>query len=327
MKAFYFYRLPGETEVHHGMSDHVIEGISGQGFVIAPFDPESPYLTIPDTDCLSSIHNADIEFYPFPECSTTPGEHSLEIKEIQSLLKMNGGGKTIAARVIVEDMTVNLKETFSELCKRNPDAFVFCFSTPQTGCWIGASPELLLKSSSGSLETVALAGTRPAGAHGEWDFKNIEEQQMVSDFIAEVLISHNLKPEISFPHTRRAGKVEHLATKIQSTPDTPLNRSQLNSLLNTLSPTPALCGTDRKNSLKIIEKYEGFSRGCYGGFCGPYISPENFSFFVTLRCCAVKEDSVAIFSGGGITLRSNPADEWEETEMKAATIRDSLQTQ
>jgi len=76
-----------------------------------------------------------------------------------------------------------------------------------TGCWIGASPELLLEASGNGVKTMALAGTRAAGESREWDCKNLEEQQMVTDFISETLSGNGLDISISPLYTRNAGKV------------------------------------------------------------------------------------------------------------------------
>ncbi|MDE6299788.1 MAG: chorismate-binding protein, partial [Muribaculaceae bacterium] len=66
------------------------------------------------------------------------------------------------------------------------------------------------------------------------------------------------------------------------------------------------------------------ARGCYGGFCGPYRSAEDFTFYVNLRCAQIERERYCIYSGGGITLKSDTEKEWEETELKATTINDSL---
>ena len=75
---------------------------------------------------------------------------------------------------------------------------------------MGASPEMLLSSSDGSLHTVALAGTRLAGTEEAWDVKNIEEQELVVDFIMSAM--EGLAPEKGSTFTRVAGPVEHLCT-------------------------------------------------------------------------------------------------------------------
>ncbi len=45
--SFYAYRMPGDMIMSFGSSEGVVEGIGQAGFVIAPFLPGNPYLTIP----------------------------------------------------------------------------------------------------------------------------------------------------------------------------------------------------------------------------------------------------------------------------------------
>ena len=321
--SVYVYRRPGDMMITFGTSESVVEGLEHPGFVIAPFLPSLPYLTIPfkpvahASGCLTNK-------FPFPARSTNKEEHRAEIDAIQTALRENGGGKIIAARIIVEEGSVSVADTFFNLCQQNPNAFVFCFNTPQTGCWIGASPELLLESRRGLFPTMALAGTRPADSEGPWDEKNIEEQRMVTDFIEDMLATHNIKSETGETFTFSAGKVEHICTPISGETEEAFSSSRLSELLHSLSPTPALCGLPRELALKVISSQENGDRGCYGGFCGPYRSPQDFQFQVILRCARIEQKRFCLYAGGGITLKSSPESEWKETELKATTLLDSL---
>lgn len=333
--SFYAYRMPGDLMVSFGSSDGCEEGIGTPGFVVAPFLPDTSYITIPYKFSRQREFNTTGGCL-FPEKSTTRQEHTHAIESIKRVLSQQSGadtrtaGKIVAARVIVENGRVDIGATFGEMCRRYPDAFVFCHSTPFTGCWIGASPELLLKSghpaveNGRSLSTMALAGTRPAGSEREWDSKNIEEQEMVTAYIADIFRKNGVIPSVGATFTKKAGTVEHICTPISGTANLPLSPQILSHLLKELSPTPALCGTPRPLALDMIGRTENFRRGCYGGFCGPFHSVSDFSFYATLRCSLVEQQRYCLFVGGGITLRSDPEEEWEETEIKSSTIRNAL---
>ncbi|MBD5357228.1 MAG: hypothetical protein HDR88_09535 [Bacteroides sp.] len=327
--SFYTYRRPGDMMISFGSSESVVKGVEVPGFVIAPFLPDLPYLTIPYRPPFG-LHKKDelsaIDFhYSFPSYSTTRQQHRKEIEAIRRQLDEIGFGKIVAARAIVENQKIDPAATFAYLCRKYPDAFVFCFSTPLTGCWVGASPELLLEAHVATLKTMALAGTRRAHTPGEWDTKNIEEQQMVTDFIAEAFKKNNLPIVVGSTFTKCAGQIEHICTPISSPIDlSGFSTSQLTNLLNDLSPTPALCGLPREIALRIISENEDFSRGFYGGFCGPYHAPGDFSFYVNLRSANIEQDRVCVFVGGGITRMSDPELEWEETSLKSTTVMSAL---
>lgn len=319
----YAYRRPGDMTITFGSSSKVKEGLGTAGFVIAPFLPTLPYLVIPYREGEGKKAAEEI-ISPFPDKSTTKDEYREELNAIREALTKNGGGKIIAARRIVEDGKVDVTATFFELCRLHPHSFVYCFHTPQTGCWIGASPELLLEGRRGTVATMALAGSRQAGSDHPWDSKNIEEQEMVAEYIEETLISNSIRIEREEPFTRQAGKVEHICTMFQGEPEKAFTPATLGSLLHDLSPTPALCGVPKELALSVINQQEKNTRGCYGGFCGPYRSAEDFTFYVNLRCAQIEEERYCIYSGGGITLKSDAEKEWDETELKATTINDSL---
>lgn len=317
--SFFSYRLPGAPKPVYGMARRPLEGIHSGGFVMAPFSgfPSRTYTIVPEL-CPTSFPDflpIDSERQPH---STPRAVHRREVEEI--VHELGGHGKTVAARRLVVCGELDMAETFRSLCESYPDAFVFCFSSPVTGTWIGASPELLLKTSGGRLESMSLAGTRPSGSEGEWDVKNIEEQRLVTEFITETLTRHLPDVSASEPRTHVAGPVEHICTRISARVPGNLDTATLGEILGAMSPTPALCGNDRTASLSRISRLEDFDREYYGGFCGPIENPAACSLYVNLRSARIYPECVALVVGGGITPLSKPDSEWEETEKKASTL-------
>lgn len=266
--------------------------------------------------------------------STLKTTHEKNVRTIVKELNEAGGGKCVLSRVKTGLCLRSPGENFVELCRKKRSAFVFCYFTPQSGLWIGATPETLLRGHDGKLFTMALAGTRKSGSSGKWDAKNIEEQQIVTHFIADKLAENGLKPIISPLFTKNAGPVEHLCQHIEAQlPDddhsSEMAIASVASLLKSLSPTPALGGYPRENALRLISSLEDHDRGCYGGFCGLFHNVSDFNLFVNLRSARLIPISDGIsgnrwmyvkYCGGGITRFSNPEDEWIETEMKSTSL-------
>ncbi len=326
------YRLPNTTEIICGASESIVKGL-GNGFVVAPFlNPNNFLLTIPfDFIPESKDIKAINSYLPL---STSKSDYHREIKAIKDHLD-GKRGKTVAARVIRLDISIDINATFDSLCQSYTDAFVFAFSTSETGTWIGASPELLLRKDGEFLSTMALAGTRPWSEKEEkWDVKNYDEQAMVTEFIIDSLIRHSSTVTTGKTFTKKAGPIEHICTPIYAyMPQSDLAdeyeesySNRLRLILTELSPTPALCGSDRSASLELIRKYEKFQREMYGGFCGPFELNHTTSFYVILRAAKCTDRCLSAFVGGGITPLSNPEDEWMETELKSKTILNKLKT-
>lgn len=311
--SFYGYRAPRSSMISFGSSEGYLEGIGMPGFVIGMFDPDKPYITIP----FKALKSANLQsLYNMPSQSTSYESYCKEVESIISALNNKNHAKVVAARVIKREESLDLAETFFDFCHRFPESYIFCFYTPATGCWIGASPELLLESNGNVLNTMALAGTRLKETEKPWDDKNIEEQKIVEDYICETFSTTGLYPTIGEKYSKPTGKIEHICTPISAKIDED-NCFDLEKLLKKLSPTPALCGYPKEFALRMIRSFEAFDRGCYGGFCGPFSSNNNFCFNVVLRCASVTDHSYLIYTGGGVTAWSNVNSEWEETEIKA----------
>lgn len=319
--CFYCYRLPGSTMLSFGSSEGYLEGLEEPGFVIGLFNPALPVITIPYSGVNRKQENGAI--YNFPEKSTSCEEYEHEVGGIIQDLKSMAHGKVVACRVSVKEERQDPAEIFFDLNSRFPEAMVFCFYTPATGFWIGASPELLLMADEQGVESMALAGTRPAGSEEAWDGKNVEEQQIVVDYIMRIFSAYGLQPVKGETFSRKTGKIEHICTPVWGIPVD--SQKELAKLLKELSPTPALCGQPKEFALEEIKKYEKFDRGCYGGFCGPFHSVRDFSFNVVLRCASLNERKICYYTGGGITSESEIKKEWIETKLKLENTFPSLQ--
>ena len=314
--SFYAYRFPNDNMFSYGSSEGYVEGIGTPGFTIGMFNSNMPFITIP-YDGTKRIETP-LSLYTMPSRSTSWEEYSHEVEEIIKDLKDDPESKVVATRTVVKEISnFDIADIFYETCSRFPESIVFCFSTPATGCWIGASPELLLSGKPGTLESMALAGTRAYGTQEPWDEKNIKEQSIVKDYIVKIFDNNGLTPSIEENFNQRAGSIEHICTPIKAKLNGGVN---LGKLLKELSPTPALCGFPKDFALREIQRLENFERGCYGGFCGPFHSIEDFRFNVVLRCASVTEKRQCLYAGGGITSRSNIQKEWEETNLKLSNI-------
>src|SRR5690625_881857 len=139
-------------------------------------------------------------------------------------------------RKVVDNQSYNLLKSYKNLMDQHATALVFLWMNPSKEVWMGATPELLLSKSGSQIKTVSLAATKRP--EDEWTEKEIDEQQIVTDFILDC-ISDTENQKVIGPETVRAGKFEHLKTYISAeiTEDYPLE-----NLLANLHPTPALCG-------------------------------------------------------------------------------------
>ncbi len=228
----------------------------------------------------------------------------------------------ISRQIPVKRKDTSLGMTFFQLHDQTPNAFTYLVNLPVAGIWMGATPEVLIKSDGKNFETVSLAGTQERKQDpGEyyWSTKDIEEQAFVSRFMLDVFFNfdiHQYRP--IGPETLESGKVAHLKTSFFFS--TEKIEDCLGNFISELHPTPAVCGLPKDLADEYIRINEGYDRRYYTGYLGPWRLNNQVSLFVNLRCMEIYSEEFILYAGGGITARSVPEKEWDETNQKAKTL-------
>ncbi len=201
------------------------------------------------------------------------------------------------------------------------NAFVSFISTPFTGTWIGATPELLLESNESTLKTVALAGTIMDDGISEWTEKEKIEQDFVSQHVSEVLESLEIgELETSNLNEIRIGHLIHLIKKFSLKNITNISKQTIEKVANALHPTPAVGGFPKIQAIEYIKEVEKYNRSYYAGFLGP-VDLHHAALFVNLRCMSLCPKTAFLFGGAGVTAESVPANEWKETNNKIQVLQ------
>ncbi|PIF46829.1 isochorismate synthase [Chryseobacterium sp. 52] len=215
---------------------------------------------------------------------------------------------------------IDFKESFKKLCTSYPNAFRYIFNDGQHA-WMGAFSEILGKfnTTTHQFETMSLAGTLPVSEN--WTEKEIEEQKPVTSYIKDILKNYSENTEISETYDHISGNIKHLRTDFKAR----IKPEDLDSLINDLHPTPAVCGIPKDFCKMNIQKFEKFPRELYAGFI-KVETDESIMYFVNLRCARLYQDAVHVFVGGGITAQSSPEKEWQETELKSEAILKNIVT-
>lgn len=251
-----------------------------------------------------------------------------QIREIRKRMSPKGLRKAVLSRRISCCTAMDPVELADRYFASLPSTFRALYFTQETGLWITATPELLIKASASPeedavthFETMSLAGTRSKGSSDDWDAKNRAEHQAVLDFICDALRESGLEPQVGERHEVAFGDVEHICHRISAD-----GHANVFELLDNLSPTPALAGLPRDLAIKTISQLEIHHRQCYGGLVGT-ISGSSIDAYVNIRSALLSphhgpDDSmeVNIFAGGGIMPDSVASVEWREAARKAMPL-------
>ncbi|MBR9854016.1 MAG: chorismate-binding protein [Algicola sp.] len=328
---FVIYRKPDQKElqaVFQTNKDLVVSSdFEETGFLFAPFDANGEAILIrPDEvwtgeyRAESSTKETDISFK-----DSGKETHVDIVKKGIDEIKKGRLQKVVLSRKIEVPVTKSPTDIFKTLLSAYPHAFGYLFYHPKVGTWCGATPETLVKVKNKKLQTMSLAATLPfiEGEDPKWGIKEIDEQQMVSEYIGDKLAHTMEHLEIDEVESIRAGSLWHLRSEVRGTM---LPNIKIKEVVRALHPTPAICGIPTAEAKQFIKKNENYKRTFYTGFLGELnFGPEaETSLYVNLRCMELNKYNAAIFVGGGITDASDPESEWVETQNKSKTMLNIL---
>ena len=256
--------------------------------------------------------------------------YKVDFANYHSQLKNDTFRKIVLARCADEKTEEKLDPMalFYKACAMYPRLFIALVETEKSGCWLTATPEILLDGKGSDWRTIALAGTMKLeddqlNGEGEtltWSTKNIQEQRIVSTYITECLEQFTSNFSEEGPKTVRAANLVHLRSDFTFKLE---DNNHIGDLLNTLHPTPAVCGLPKREAFQFIVKNEHTPRRYYSGFMGPLGAAETH-LYVSLRCMNIDGDTFHLYAGGGLLKDSTEEQEWLETEAKMETMRKLL---
>ncbi|TMM56979.1 isochorismate synthase [Maribacter algarum] len=345
---FVVYRKPKETSVKAILQEdsdiRYVKDFTESGFVFAPFDSQEPSVLMQSDTNMSEDY--------FPQFKTTfelgnsvqvnQSRKALHINLIEkgiTHIKQGEFKKVVLSRKVETECVTSPIDLFQKLLDTYRNAFCYLWYHPKIGTWLGATPEILLKTENQEFTTMSLAGTKKyvADKSPEWGNKEFEEQQLVTDYISNVLQNSVSNLNIGERESIRAGNLWHLRTKLTGR----IEKGNLASIVKALHPTPAVCGLPMESAKDFILGNENYNREYYTGFLGElniksekdrtsnsrnqenkaYRSIKNTTtLFVNLRCMQLKGTNAQIYVGGGVTQDSEPEKEWRETVAKSKTM-------
>ncbi|HLR60291.1 MAG TPA: isochorismate synthase [Pseudogracilibacillus sp.] len=231
--------------------------------------------------------------------------------------------------VLAREMRLTFEETIivgdvlEKLIETQPNSYIFAIEKG-SDCFVGATPERLVKVTGNELLSTCLAGTTPRGQTEKEDeilatdllndAKNRKEHDYVVQMIKRSIDSScdniNIPDEpIIYP----LPNLQHLYTPVTADLKT---GNTIIDLVKELHPTPALGGLPNEAALQFIRDHERLDRGWYGAPVGWLDDRFNGEFAVAIRSGLIQADEASIFAGCGVMKDSDPELEYEETNVK-----------
>jgi len=227
----------------------------------------------------------------------------------------------------------NKLSVYSNLRRINPSPYMYMLKINDREI-IGSSPEMLVRTNKGIIETFPIAGTRPISNNKEEnerlkrellnDEKELAEHTMLVDLARNDLgrvctwgsVKVNELMSIKeFSHVQHI--VSHVIGKLN-------NDKDAYDALRAVFPAGTVSGAPKVRAIEIIDELEYDPRGPYAGAIGYFSFNGSSDFAISIRSLFVNGNNAYVQSGAGIVADSIPINEWYETEHKAKAILDAI---
>jgi para-aminobenzoate synthetase component 1 len=271
---------------------------------------------------------ADVVEGPFPEqkwleltgswsSSLSQSQYIEYVSEIREAIAAGGVYQVNACRQLQQEITApngSLKGLFTQLLEKNPAPYASYLSVEGVEI-ASASPELFLTRNGSAILTSPIKGTIKSDqdSFGEKDkAENLMIVDLMRNDLGRICEPGSVEVAELFRSEKHPG-ITHLVSDVTGQLRAGIGWSEI---LAATTPPGSVSGAPKSSAISIIEEHEG-TRGPYCGALG-WIHGDRAELSVAIRTFWSTGDSVLRFgTGAGITWGSDPASEWEETQLKA----------
>ena len=225
-------------------------------------------------------------------------------------------------RVVFKDRIIS-ERVLLNLIEEQPTSYIFSFEVGGD-CFIGATPERLIKKKGNEVYSACLAGSIARGKTSEEDAglgaellhdpKNLMEHQYVVSMITNAM--QTVCDQVIVPKEPELMKIRHIQHLFTPVKGVCNQKVTILDFVEKLHPTPAMGGLPKEKAVIRIREIEGLERGLYAGPLGWVDSYGNGEFAVGIRSALLQGNEASLFAGCGILEDSQPESEYQETAIK-----------
>jgi para-aminobenzoate synthetase component 1 len=270
---------------------------------------------------------------------TTPGkeDYLAAVTAIQRYLARGDAYEVnFCIRQVLAGHAVDPVKLFIRLAELSPAPFSALYQLADRFL-VSASPERFLMKEAQGLLSQPMKGTIRRGSSPGEDAelrhrletspKERSENVMAVDLVRNDL-ARTAQPG-SVQVTELCGvytfpQVHQLVSTVRALARTGVTAGQV---LEAAFPMGSMTGAPKHRVLELIDRYEGAARGIYSGALGYFTPAGDFDFNVVIRSvsCDRKGKKIAVQTGSGITVYSDPESEWEECLLKGRALKQAVE--
>ena len=218
---------------------------------------------------------------------------------------------------------------YRALRRLNPSPFLFYLNFGDFSV-VGSSPEILVRVRDDKVTIRPIAGTRPRGATPEEDEalatellsdpKELAEHLMLLDLgrndVGRVAKVGSVKVTAQMT-IERYSHVMHIVSNVEG--DLAPEYDAMRALFAGF-PAGTVSGAPKVRAMEIIDELESEKRGIYAGCIGYFGANGDMDTCIALRTAVVKDNTMYVQAGGGVTADSDPESEYQESRNKARAL-------
>ena len=248
------------------------------------------------------------------------------VVEIKELIRGGDCYQVVISQRFSRKTSAHPVSIYRAMRSLNPSPYMFLLQMDGVSV-IGASPEMLVKSSGTQLEYRPIAGTRRRGTTPIEDAELAEEMRRDEKEVAEHLMlvdlgRNDLGRVAEYGSVKVDGlmsvekysHVQHLVSYLSAKLRSGFDRFDA---LASCFPAGTVSGAPKVRAIEIIRDMEPDHRGVYAGAVGYFDYAGNMDTCIAIRTMVLKDGVARVQAGAGIVADSVPASEYEETVNKA----------
>lgn len=235
-----------------------------------------------------------------------------------------------------ENTTLNPAAVYRQLTRLSPNPFS-CYYKEKNAHLLCASPERWLKKAGNELLSQPIKGTLKRDLNNLDADKQLRDQlsNSLKDKSENVMVVDLVRNDLS--QVCKAGSVKvselfgiysfpQVHQMISTITGELLPGKGMKEIIHSGFPMGSMTGAPKKRVMELIRQYEPIERGIFSGAVG-YIKPnQDFDFNVVIRSILYNDANkyLSYLVGSGITIYSDPEQEYQECLLKAKAIEGVL---
>ena len=324
----------------------VVDNVLGKLYLVVYADPREPgawraaherlkrlhaRLAAPIAEEFSSEmrHEESVQNPANLSCSVTEEEFLAAVRRCKEYILEGDCMQVQISQRTTRDFAAPPLELYRALRGVNPSPYMYYFDFGDHHV-VGASPEIMVRLSGGTVTLRPIAGTRPRGATPEADAKAAEElladPKERAEHVMLIDLGRNDVGRVAATGTvkvteqmviERYSHVMHIVSNVDGRIAPGLDAIDV---FRASFPAGTVTGAPKVRAMQIIDELEPVKRGVYSGAVGYLGFNGDMDVAIAIRTAVLKDGKLHAQAAAGIVADSDPQSEWRETQHKTRAI-------